>query len=51
MIATTSLPAISSRLARSKAAVSRDEMAGTLVVAIIPDFAERYISTLLFDGL
>ena len=30
---------------------SRDEMAGKLVVAIIPDFAERYISTLLFDGL
>ena len=30
---------------------SRDEMAGKLVVVIIPDFAERYISTLLFEGL
>jgi len=30
---------------------SRDEMAGKLVVTIIPSFAERYISTALFDGL
>ena len=30
---------------------SRDDMAGKLVVAIIPSFAERYISTALFDGL
>ena len=30
---------------------SRDDMAGKLVVAIIPSFAERYISTMLFDGL
>jgi cysteine synthase A len=30
---------------------SRDEMTGKLVVAIIPSFAERYISTALFDGL
>jgi cysteine synthase A len=30
---------------------SRDEMAGKLIVTIIPSFAERYISTALFEGL
>jgi cysteine synthase A len=30
---------------------SREEMSGKLVVALIPSFAERYISTALFDGL
>jgi cysteine synthase A len=30
---------------------SRDEMAGKVVVAIIPSFAERYVSTALFEGL
>ncbi|HEX3700216.1 MAG TPA: cysteine synthase A [Phenylobacterium sp.] len=30
---------------------ARDDMAGKLIVTIIPSFAERYISTALFDGL
>ncbi len=30
---------------------SRDDMAGKVIVAIIPSFAERYVSTLLFEGL
>jgi cysteine synthase A len=30
---------------------SRDDMAGKLIVVIIPSFAERYVSTALFEGL
>jgi cysteine synthase A len=30
---------------------SRDDMAGRIIVAIIPSFAERYVSTALFEGL
>jgi cysteine synthase A len=29
----------------------RPEMAGKRIVAIIPSFAERYITTLLFEGI
>ena len=27
------------------------EMSGKMIVTIIPDFAERYISTVLFEGI
>lgn len=30
---------------------ARDDYAGTLIVTIIPSFAERYLSTALFEGL
>jgi cysteine synthase len=30
---------------------ARDDMAGKLIVTIIPSFAERYVSTALFEGL
>jgi cysteine synthase A len=38
-------------LAAAFRVASRDEYAGKQVVAIIPSFAERYLSTALFEGL
>jgi cysteine synthase A len=38
-------------LAAGIAVGRRPDMAGRLIVIIIPDFAERYLSTALFEGL
>ncbi len=38
-------------VAAALAVATREEMAGKRIVAILPDSAERYLSTALFDGL
>ena len=38
-------------LAAALKLAARPEMAGKLIVTIIPSFAERYITTALFEGL
>jgi len=38
-------------LACAMRVAARDEMAGKTVVTVLPSFAERYLSTALFDGL
>jgi cysteine synthase A len=38
-------------VAASLEIAARDDMAGKTIVTIIPSFAERYLSTALFDGL
>ena len=38
-------------IAASIEIAERKGMAGKRIVAILPDFAERYLSTALFDGV
>ena len=38
-------------LACALCVAARSEMAGKTIVTVLPDFAERYVSTALFDGL
>ena len=38
-------------LACAMRVAARDDMAGKTIVTVLPDFAERYVSTPLFDGL
>ena len=38
-------------LAATLKLAARPEMAGKLIVTIIPSFAERYITTALFEGI
>jgi cysteine synthase A len=38
-------------LACAMRVAARDAMAGKTVVTVLPSFAERYLSTALFDGL
>jgi cysteine synthase len=41
----------SAALAAAAAVGRRPQLKGRVIVVILPDFAERYISTALFDGL